>query len=146
MFRITIRHNFETAHRLSHPDAPIKCQSIHGHSWWATVEIEGESTDEQGMLVEFGAFKKAWRSFLDDHVDHHLLAHERDVVAQAILEVQPEARLLRLPFDPTTELLARWLFEQAERVLAPLSSTARVSALHIQETAVNGAEYRPIPS
>lgn len=144
MYRVSIRHNFETAHRLSHEAAPEKCHSIHGHSWWATVTIEGEGLDERGMLVEFGAFKKRWRGFLDATVDHHLMLQEGDPVAAAILSVLPDSRLLELPFSPTTENMARWLFERAEEVLqevAPGQPQLRIARMHIQETAVNAAEY-----
>lgn len=145
MYQIEITHNFETAHRLSAPDAPIKCQSIHGHSWWVSVTIEGPALDASGMLVEFGAFKRAWRGFLDDQVDHHLLTHEADPVAAAILAVQPDARLLRLPFQPTTEQLAAWLSDQAARILATLNAApgVRVALIHLQETRVNAARFIP---
>lgn len=144
MYRVSLRHNFETAHRLADPAAPIKCQSIHGHSWWATVYIEGESLDEQGMLIEFGRFKKAWRGFIDDHIDHHLAVRQGDPVAAAIRSVQPEARILELPFDPTTEHMARWLFERSQDILsqlAPEQGGLRVCKLHVQETSVNAAEF-----
>ena len=150
MHRITLRHNFETAHRLSHPDAPIKCRSIHGHSWWATVTIEGERLDERGMLVEFGAFKRAWRRLLDDHLDHHLVARRGDPVAEAILKVQPEARLLWLEADPTTEHLAAWIYARTAALLEELTdgsgregAAARLCHVHLQETSVNAAEFEP---
>ena len=143
MYRIDITHNFETAHRLSHPDAPPKCQSIHGHSWWATVTLAGPDLDERGMLVEFGAFKKAWRGFLDDEVDHHLAVQQDDPVAAAILTVQPDARILFLPQDPSTEFFARWIHERTAEILERVdpSGRARVERVHIQETKVNSASY-----
>lgn len=144
MFCISLRHNFETAHRLSHALAPKKCQSIHGHSWWVTAYIEGPELDEQGMLVEFGAFKRAWRAFLDDHLDHHLVVQRDDPVAAAILSVQPDARILKLDVDPTTEQLARWLHQETSRILADIpdvSEAARVRRIHVQETSVNAAEF-----
>ena len=142
-YSVTIGHNFETAHRLSHPDAPTKCQSIHGHSWWVEVTIEGESLDEAQMLVEFGAFKRTWRGFLDGHVDHHLAVHERDPIAVAIEAVLPEARILRLPCDPTTEAFARWLCDRAEEALAEAGAPegVRIGRVHVQETRVNAASY-----
>ena len=144
MYSVTITHNFETAHRLAHPEAPIKCQSIHGHSWWVTVTIEGPDLDERGMLVEFGAFKRAWRGFLDEHVDHHLALKDDDPLINAIRAVQPDARILALPFDPTTEHLSRWLHERAVEALEAAGGQqgSRISAIHLQETRVNAAEYR----
>ncbi len=141
---IEIGHNFETAHRLSSPNAPVKCQSIHGHSWWVTLTIAADSLDDDGMVIEFGALKKAWRGFLDDNVDHHLVVESEDPVGAAILSVQPDARLLRLPFQPTTELLAQWLFDQAERILSELApgAPAKVVHVHLQETRVNAATYQ----
>ncbi len=143
MYRIEITHNFETAHRLSHPDAPTKCQSIHGHSWLATVTLAGPALDDRGMLVEFGAFKKAWRAFLDDHVDHHLAVRRDDPVAAAILSVQPDARILSLPEDPSTEFFARWIHDRTSDILAGLDpdQRAHVERVHVQETRVNAASY-----
>lgn len=143
MYRISIVHNFETAHRLADPRSPTKCQSIHGHSWWATVFVEGPQVDDQGMLVEFGHFKKRWRAFLDDHVDHCLAVEEGDPVIAALRAAVPDLRLLVLPFPPTTEHLARWLHERAAEVLRDASARAdlRVHRVHLQETRVNAAEY-----
>ena len=145
MYTVSIRHNFETAHRLSHPEAPVKCQSIHGHSWWVTVDLSSEALDERGMVIEFGAFKSAWRGFLDDQVDHHLALLEGDPVAEALRAVLPESRILELPFEPTTEHMASWLYERASDVLAELDAEGRcwVSKVFVEETRVNAATYLP---
>ena len=144
MYSVEIRHNFETAHRLSSADSPVKCQSIHGHSWWVTVHIEGPEVDANGMLVEFGDFKRAWRAFLDGQLDHHLVVREGDIVAAAIRGVQPDARILELPFDPSTENLARFLYDHAAEILAGLHHApgVRVRQIHVQETMVNAATWR----
>ena len=146
VYSIEIRHNFETAHRLASLGSPEKCRSIHGHSWWCTVRIEGHALDEDGILVEFGAFKRAWRGWLDDHLDHHLVLQQDDPVGPALRAVCPEMRIHTVPFNPTTEELARYLHERATAVLAavlPAGVAARVSAVHIQETAVNAASWSP---
>jgi len=144
MYTIDIGHNFETAHRLDSPDAPTKCVSIHGHSWWVTVTLAGPTLDADGMLVEFGAFKKAWRGWLDANVDHHLVLRRGDPMIDAVLGVYPESRLWVLDESPTTEVIARILFEEAERVLAtvrPSGMDVRVRRVHVQETRVNAASY-----
>jgi len=147
MYTVSIRHNFETAHRLSHPESPVKCRSIHGHSWWVTVDLSSEGLDERGMVVEFGAFKSAWRGFLDDQVDHHLAVKAGDPVAAAIRGVLPESRILELDFDPTTEHMASWLYERAAEVLTQLDPEGRcwVSKVFVEETRVNAAAYIPPP-
>lgn len=141
--RIQLRHNFETAHRLSAPDAPLKCQSIHGHSWWVTITLEAKALDERGMIVEFGLFKKRWRALLDDHLDHHLVVRRGDPVAEAILAVQPEARILMIDEDPTTEYLAMWIHDRSARLLEEIGAAVEVVVrrVHVQETSVNAAEY-----
>lgn len=141
---IEIRHNFETAHRLTGEGAPTKCVSIHGHSWWATLEITGPTLDELGILVEFGALKKAWRRWLDDHVDHHLVLKRGDPMIAAVRGVYPESRILETDESPTTEVMAKLLYDRAGQLLRELGvppSQARVSRVHIQETAVNAASY-----
>jgi 6-pyruvoyltetrahydropterin/6-carboxytetrahydropterin synthase len=141
MHKIELRHNFETAHRLSHPDAPKKCQSIHGHSWWVRISITSDRLDERGMIVEFGSFKSAWRKFLDSTIDHHLVLRAGDPMAAAIKSVDPESRILELDTDPTTELLAQWVFERSQTILQTLHPQARVVSIHLQETSVNAASY-----
>ncbi len=144
---IEIRHNFETAHRLTGDGAPTKCVSIHGHSWWATLELTGPSLDELGILVEFGALKKAWRGWLDDHVDHHLVLKHDDPMIAAVRGVYPESRILETAESPTTEVMAKLLFDRAELLLRDLGvppSQARVARVHIQETAVNAASYSEV--
>ena len=147
MFTLSFDHNFETAHRFTHPESSEKCRSIHGHSWRVIVDVESPTLDERGMVVEFGDFKRAWRGFVDGHVDHHLVLNANDPVMHAIREILPESRILSLPFDPTTENLARWLFERAEAVLAEVvageKTDVRVSRIRVEETAVNAAEYAP---
>lgn len=144
-WRVELGHNFETAHRLSTPSSPKKCQSIHGHSWWAKVVIAGESLDGDGILVEFGAFKKAWRKWLDDHLDHALVVREGDPVIEALLSVVPDMRIHVLAENPTTEVLAKTIFEVSKRILHEELGVdptwARVVEVHIQETRVNAASW-----
>lgn len=145
MYRIELRHNFETAHRLSTPDSPEKCQSIHGHSWWVTVTLEGPKVDDDGILVEFGAFKKVLRGWLDDVVDHALLLRAGDPVAAALRAVVPEMRIVELPSNPSTEVIAAWIFARCEGLLHETlgvdKRVARVAAVHLQETRVNAASF-----
>lgn len=144
MYTIRIRHNFETAHRLSEPGSPVKCMSIHGHSWWVTAIIEGPALGADGLLVEFGAFKSAWRRWLDDTLDHHLVLRQDDPMAPAIRGVDPNARLLLLPCNPTTEELAAWIWSRTAEILttvAPPGIEVRLRSIELVETNVNAATF-----
>jgi len=66
------------AHRLSL--LPGKCEQIHGHSWWVELEIIGPVNGE-GIIFEFGAVKRVFRSYLDFEYDHHLLLNDSDPIA-----------------------------------------------------------------
>jgi 6-pyruvoyltetrahydropterin/6-carboxytetrahydropterin synthase len=144
VWEIELSHNFETAHRLNAPGSPVKCMSIHGHSWWVTVRIQGPTLDGMDMLVEFGRFKAAWRRWLDDEVDHHLVLHREDPMVGAVRSVYPESRLLLLDRSPTTEILAEEIFRRSAAILADMvpASHAWVEKVHVQETRANAASFR----
>lgn len=146
MYRLEIRHNAEAAHRFFQADNSLKCRSIHGHSWSVILTLKAEKLDTQGMVIEFGQLKTAWRSWLDAHLDHTLMLNEQDPLVSVLQATDPQLRLFVLPFDPTTENLARVLAEQAERVLEQLGyfpPTVQVERLRLEETSVNAAEYVP---
>lgn len=143
MYQIELNHNFETAHRLSNEGAPFKCRSIHGHSWNVTAFIESKTLNDLSMVVEFGLFKKAWRQFIDDKLDHYLVLSESDPVADAILDVDPSCRILKLHEDPTTEILSQWIFDQTVKILRLINPTVKLVKIHVQETRVNAASFTP---
>lgn len=145
MFEIELSHNFETAHRLCTDSSPEKCRSIHGHSWWVTVTIEGNELDEDGILVEFGAFKKAWRAWLDDSLDHHLVLSKSDPLLEVLQAFDDSMRIFVCDENPTTEVLARRILVESSQILAALPThvSARIQRVHVQETRVNAATYIP---
>lgn len=143
MQSILLTHRVEMAHRLSHPGSPVKCQSIHGHSWTITAELAAPALDARGMILEFGTFKAAWRAWLDDTLDHALVVKRDDPVAAAIVAVQPDARITYLDAQPSTEVLARWVAQGTEHVLSRLGDPdVRLVSIHVQETPVNAATFK----
>jgi 6-pyruvoyltetrahydropterin/6-carboxytetrahydropterin synthase len=143
MYRLEVRHNIEAAHRFYQADCSPKCRSIHGHSWVVTLSLTSPKLDNQGMVMEFGQLKAAWRAWLDAHLDHTLMLHQDDPLVAALQQVSPDLRLFLLPADPTTENLAHLLAKQAQFVLSELgcSELVTVEGLRLEETRVNAAEY-----
>ena len=65
MYTLIIKEHFDAAHFLENYTG--KCANIHGHTWYAEVEIEGENLDKTGMVADFGDVKKIIKSLLPDH-------------------------------------------------------------------------------
>lgn len=87
-FSLAVKHNIEVAHRLSL--LPGKCEAIHGHSMWVTLEMHSAEPLDERYLVEgmdFGAIKKEFRGYLDTEFDHRLLLNADDIWAQPIYRV-----------------------------------------------------------
>lgn len=138
---VTVRHNFETAHRLPHLGTDSKCYNLHGHSWWCTVVIVAEDLTPDGLVVEFGAFKRAVREWIDTNLDHGAMLGQQD----PLLSVLRAAGCKVYPFEewPTVEAVAEELAAVSARLLAavPHASSARVLRVVVRETAVNGAMW-----
>ncbi len=142
---VAVRHNFETAHRLPHIGG--KCRSIHGHSWWVDVEVTAPVLDQRGTVVEFGAFKKGLRDWLDARLDHGaMLGKEDPLLAEFNLD---GTKVFTFGLDdlaedlawPTVENVAVLIGRVAGRVLdrTEQAAGARVTKVTVSETHVNTA-------
>jgi len=110
---------FEAAHHLPAHDG--KCARVHGHSWRAIVECQGnrlhETGPKAGMLIDYGDIKAATEPIVRTFLDHY------DLNETTGLE------------NPTSEALARWLFDQLSFYLTNLV------AVTIAETCTSECRY-----
>jgi len=112
MYTLKTSASFDSAHFLAGYEG--KCANIHGHRWTVEVSVSGplhEEGQERGMLLDFGALKKAVRSAAD-RFDHALI-YERDSLRPKTLDALREEnfRLIEVPFRPTAENFARCFFD-----------------------------------
>ncbi|ROR42930.1 6-pyruvoyl trahydropterin synthase family protein [Kitasatospora cineracea] len=149
---VTVRHNFETAHRLPHLSG--KCENLHGHSWWAEITVTAPVL-AAGTVVEFGAFKRALREWIDTFLDHGAMLGANDPLAPVLAgqgsklfrfgaddptEQEQHAAGLQWPsVEAVAELLSR-VAAEALRTL-PRAAGAYVSHVRVAETAVNAAAW-----
>ena len=108
---------FEAAHRLPHVPPDHKCARLHGHSFRVEVHVDAPLREPEGWVLDFGDLKAAWAP-LDQALDHRYLNEI------AGLE------------NPTSEVLARWIWER----LAP--TLPALSAIVVRETCTTGCVYR----
>jgi 6-pyruvoyltetrahydropterin/6-carboxytetrahydropterin synthase len=141
MYLVTIRHNFETAHRLPH--LPGKCTSLHGHSWWAEVTVAAPELSRSGLVVEFGALKRDLRSWIDQYLDHGTMLGAQDALLPVLRA--HGCKVYEVAGWPTVEATADMLALVAQSALEDLvrAPGAYISRVHVTETHVNAATWEP---
>ena len=108
---------FESAHRLPHVPDGHKCGRLHGHSYRVQVHVTGPVGEQSGWIMDFDAIRERFAP-LHAQLDHRYLNEI------AGLE------------NPTSENLARWVWEQLKPGLPELS------AVQVRETCTSGCIYR----
>jgi 6-pyruvoyltetrahydropterin/6-carboxytetrahydropterin synthase len=127
-FRIAKRFVFDAGHRLSkHPEL---CRFPHGHTYEIEVVLRAERLDQNDMVCDYAALKAVARREVAG-LDHSMMlsASDPDLASFAPFS---ERLVVFDEGDPTTETLARRLFE---RIRANFRSGLEV-------TSESGAVYR----
>lgn len=99
--RLFKEYRFEAAHRLPRVPAGHKCARLHGHSFKIELAVSGPVNPETGWLLDFAEVDRIWQP-LFDALDHNTL---NDIEGLQ---------------NPTSENLARWLWEQVKPKLPAL--------------------------
>jgi 6-pyruvoyltetrahydropterin/6-carboxytetrahydropterin synthase len=115
--RLCKSFTFESAHWLPTFPEEHKCRRLHGHSFEVEVWVEGEVDPSKGYLIDYGEMKAAIAP-VELELDHRLL---NDIKG---LE------------NPTSELIARWIWERLHRSLPLLSEIV------VRETCTARCSYR----
>jgi 6-pyruvoyltetrahydropterin/6-carboxytetrahydropterin synthase len=110
MFRVTREFEFCCGHRLMDYDG--KCRQIHGHNGKACVTLAGDQLNHLGMVMDFVEMKRVLATWIDATLDHTLLLHQDDPLVKT-LQAAGE-KVLPLGVNPTTENLAKLIYEYAE--------------------------------
>lgn len=147
-YRIAKTFEIESGHILSkHPD---KCRFPHGHSRRVEVVLAADQLDAHDMVCDFKAVKLALKEFLDAW--DHALALNTDDPHYAFYVQQYGERIVPFPHaDPTTERMAKVIFDEMQRRLAaavaastakyPIATGVRVERVRVTETSSSWAEY-----
>jgi 6-pyruvoyltetrahydropterin/6-carboxytetrahydropterin synthase len=90
--RIAKRFTFDAAHWLPFVPDGHKCGRKHGHTYTAEI-ICGGPVGQDGMVIDYAVIADKWRT-LHEQLDHRMLNEVRGLE------------------NPTTEVLAPWIFER----------------------------------
>ncbi len=118
---------FAAAHFVPHDDAG-KCRLVHGHTYFINITIAGNELDHTGFLVNFQLIKK----LIHGKFDHSLLNDHHDTFNE------------EFPEDfPTTEVLARKIYETVQEYLDQLSHKPKCVQVFVRETPTSYVVFRP---
>jgi 6-pyruvoyltetrahydropterin/6-carboxytetrahydropterin synthase len=147
-YRICKSIEVENGHMLSkHPD---QCRFPHGHTRRVEIVLEAADLDENQMVCDFKIVKSALGEWLD-RFDHALCMNTDDPAYPDFKARFGDAVIGFPQQDPTTEIMARTIFDHATQALRDYADTpsayytlrpeVRLVAVRVWETSSSWAEY-----
>jgi 6-pyruvoyltetrahydropterin/6-carboxytetrahydropterin synthase len=114
VYRICKSFEVENAHMLfKHPE---KCKFPHGHSRRVEIVVSAKTLNEQDMVCDFKAIKLAVAEFIDSF-DHAICVNSQDPLLESLRSRSGARIIVYEKTDPTTEVMARHIFETVEKAL-----------------------------
>jgi 6-pyruvoyltetrahydropterin/6-carboxytetrahydropterin synthase len=139
-YRVCKAFDIESGHMLS--KHPGRCRFPHGHTRRIEVVLAADELDANDMVCDFSAIKRAVAEHLDAY-DHAMVVNSADPAAATIASVSDRVIVFD-DEDPTTEALARRIYEFLEARLADRSAFRdgiRLERVRVGETPTSWAEF-----
>ena len=139
-YRICKTFEIESGHMLSRH--PGKCRFPHGHSRTVEVVLAADGLDANNMVCDFQVVKAALGAFLE-RWDHALCLNTADPNYEFYRQTYGDRIIPFDATDPTTEKMARAIFDEMERCLPGVvpRGGVRVERVRVTETSTTWAEY-----
>jgi len=150
MFSLVFTRRYCMGHRLRRSGP--KCAVPHGHNSYVKVTLQGDKPNPidggRNDVAPFGFAKARWHKWIDNHVDHALHLDEADPLLAFFREHEPElcSRLLVVPGDPTTEMLAACFAAKANAILADEGLGLTCARVEVEETPTNTVVFEGDPA
>lgn len=129
MYILQSEFHFDAAHKLVGHKG--KCAHLHGHRWKVIVQIKSEHLKKEGsdrdMVLDFADLRRDLKE-IEDIFDHKVI-EEGDVF-------QVKDSIVIVPFRPTAERLAQFIYEQLK------NKGYQVYQVKVYETPKNAVIYR----
>ncbi len=123
-FRDRIEVEFCAGHRLLDYDG--NCASPHGHTYRAELIVEGDALNDLGLVFDFHDLRRNLKEWIDEHWDHGFLMNRNDRSLRAALEPIAESKLYLFDQNPSAEIMARELYDIAQKWLGDHRIVVRI--------------------
>lgn len=130
--RATVQIHFCYGHRLLDYEGP--CAHPHGHNGLVEIELQSDSLDRRGMVVDFGDVKRGIKEWIDATMDHRMILRRDDPLVAWMRE--NDEPMCTFEENPTAENIARSIFEHARAEGWP------VVTVRLWETPTSYATYQ----
>lgn len=124
MYSLEVTTHFASAHHLR--EYKGKCENLHGHNWRVTARVSAPEPGPEGMVIDFGDLKRMLAAVLAG-LDH------------SYINEHPYFKVV----NPTSEHLARWIFDQLAAPVKACNPAAFVSRVAVEEAPGSLAIYEP---
>lgn len=151
VYRVCKSFQIESGHMLS--KHPGRCKHPHGHSRRVDLVISAGKLDAMDMVCDFKALKLSVQGHLDAY-DHALMVNAEDPILGVLSEPQKSRVIVCEGEDPTTEVMARRIYEHVSAVLSgggtfkdpegntyALGQGLTLERVRVTETSSSWAEY-----
>ena len=131
-FQVTKVIEFSYGHRLLNHDG--KCRYLHGHNGMVEIDLDAESLDRMGMVIDFTRVSEVVKTWIDDNLDHRMLLQHDDPMTPVLK--QAGEPLFEMDDNPTAENIAKLIWTAAR------DAGLQVAEVRVWETSTSRAAYR----
>lgn len=131
-YQVTKTIEFSYGHRLLNHNG--KCRYLHGHNGMLEIDVEAETLDEMGMVIDFTEVNEVVKTWVNENLDHRMLLCNADPTVKLLQDAGEP--LYVMDENPTAENIAALVWHAANQ------AGLRVSEVRLWETATSRASYR----
>ena len=120
MFKLIVKKEFSSAHILhGHPG---NCKRMHGHNWLVEAEVQGDNTNEIGMVIDFKDIKNKLKEIISN-LDHQFLNDLEPFINE----------------NPTAENISKYIYKELSNNIN--TDNIKVSKIKLWETSNSAVTY-----
>lgn len=128
---------------------PEMCRFPHGHTRTIEVVLSSESLDERDMVVDFKLIKFLAKEHIERY-DHRMALNSTDPLRESIERVHPDSVIVFENVDPTTEVIAKEIYDYIQSRLdqgfsangySVEAGKVKLEKIRVTETPSSWAEY-----
>jgi|TARA_B100001059_G_scaffold232967_1_gene271873 6-pyruvoyltetrahydropterin/6-carboxytetrahydropterin synthase len=120
MFKLIVKKEFSSAHILhGHPG---NCKRMHGHNWLVEAEVQGDNTNEIGMVIDFKDIKNNLKEIISN-LDHQFLNDLEPFINE----------------NPTAENISKYIYKELSNNIN--TDNIKVSKIKLWETNNSAVTY-----